>query len=98
MRLHFKNWLGFLEGTALMGTTGTDPGEPTPTGAAPSKKVSYPGNAGSAGGEGKVDSPKAAGCSGGPCPPKTQSTPKPSGSGGGGGAPVQAPAAAAPAK
>lgn len=102
MNLHFKHWLGFDEATALMGTTGTDPGEPTPTGAAPSKKVTYPGNAGSAGGEGKVDAPKAAGCSGGPCPPKTQSSPRTMGSGGGGGAApavTQAPAATAgPAK
>ena len=95
MIFNFSKWLEIKEATSLMGTTGTDPGEPTPTGSAPNKKVTYLGNAGSGGGEGKVDPPKAAGCSGGPCPPKNPSSPKPSGGGGGGGGaspqPVSAP-------
>lgn len=94
MNLNFYDWLCIQEATSMMGTTGTDPGEPTPTGSAPNKKVTYAGNAGSGGGPGKVDPPKAAGCSGGPCPPKNQTTPKPSGSGGAAGAAM--PAGAAP--
>lgn len=100
MNLSFSNWLHMKEASGTMGTPGTDPGEPTPTGAAPKNKVTYPGNAGSAGGAGKVDPPKAAGCSGGPCPPKSPSSPRPSGGGGGGGAVSAAPAqsTSAPAK
>lgn len=92
----FSNWLKFVEdSTQLTGTQGTQFGDPTPSGNAPKNKVTYAGNAGCNGGPGKCDPPKAQGCSGGPCPPRTTVSASPFGSGGGGGG--AAPAGAAPA-
>jgi hypothetical protein len=86
MEIKFIAWLKSLEeGTALLGTTGTQPGEPTPSGSAPKNKVSAPDNSGNAGGPGKSIPPNSAGCSGGPCPPKNTVTPLVMGGGGGGG-------------
>jgi len=83
----FREWLRIVEdSTQLTGTAGTQFGDPTPSGSAPKNKVTYPGNSGCSGGSGKCDPPKAQGCSGGPCPPRTTVSPQPFGSAGGGGA------------
>ena len=98
MVLKFAEWLFVREGSQLMGTAGTIPGDPTPTGAAPKNKVSAPSAEGSGGGPGKSNPSKADGCSGGPCPPRTQATTVAMGGGGGGGAASAAPAGGAAPK
>jgi hypothetical protein len=86
MHFNFAAWLHMNEeSTQLMGTQGTGPGQPTPSGAADNKKVNYRGNKGCRGGPGDCPVVKPDGCSGYACPPPVTTGPI-VGSGGGGGA------------
>lgn len=76
MHLFFAKWLGLQEdSTQLMGTQGTNPGQPTPSGAADNKKVNYRGNKGCRGGPGDCPVVKPEGCSGYTCPPPASTGP-----------------------
>lgn len=76
MLFNFKNWFALQEdNTQLMGTIGTNPGQPTPTNAAPNKKVNYTGNKGCRGGPGDCPVVKPEGCSGYSCPPPVSTNP-----------------------
>lgn len=86
MNLNFAKWLIIQEdSTQLMGTQGTNPGQPTPSGAADNKKVNYRGNKGCRGGPGDCPIVKPEGCSGYSCPPPVSTGPIVGAGGGGGG-------------
>lgn len=83
MSFNFKEWLRLSESDSqLMGTSGTNPGQPTPTGASDNKKVNYSGNKGCRGGPGDCPTVKPEGCSGYSCPPPVSTNPSAGNTGG----------------